>query len=104
MNLEEFYFVSGCVNPFFLTWCVRMGFSQLFKTHQKKKKKKFTARYLLANEITEGKELASGQTSEQFLILRIMVQDWAPMAQNLKAGYSKVILLCCSKETASVTK
>ena len=80
------------------------GVFPTFPNPPKKTKKKFTARYLLANEITEGKELASGQTSEQFLILRIMVQDWAPRAQNLKAGYSKVILLCCRKETASVTK
>lgn len=52
----------------------------------------------------KGKELASGQTSEQFLIFRDMVQDWAPKAQTLKFGYSKIILFCFNKETASITK
>ena len=55
-------------------------------------------------KITEGKELASGQSSEQFLIFRNMVQNWAPRAQTLKVGYSKIMLFCFNKETASITK
>ena len=83
-----------------------VSYTDNFPKPTKKKKKRyrpFPDIYWLKRTL-KGKELASGQTSEQFLIFRDMVQDWAPKAQTLKVGYSKIILFCFNKETASITK